>query len=168
MRAAWGRRGGLTDPAGIKSRRRALRFSQSGTLFDSASSPPPRLLDSQRRDVRPGHGPGQQPRRDVQLSQEIAVTGRLSGDALGTLQPPTLAQSSTFTYNPASESPALGLLRKSWWTPSTTDSGLSRDTAAPRTSGPFASFNFWRLLPRLPPARVAVEHGSGRDRDRDA
>jgi hypothetical protein len=78
-------------------------LTQSGTLFDSAPVNPLGFWIPSVAMSGQGHMALGSSRAGTANFAEIAVTGRLSGDALGTLQAPTLAQSSTFAYNLAIE-----------------------------------------------------------------
>lgn len=80
-------------------------LTQSGTLFDSAATNPLGFWIPSVAMSGQGHMALGSSRAGTNNFAEIVVAGRLSGDALGTLQAPTLAQTSTFAYNLAAESP---------------------------------------------------------------
>ena len=78
-------------------------LTQSGTLFDSSPVNPLGFWIPSVAMSGQGHMALGSSRAGTANFAEIAVTGRLSDDALGTLQAPTLAQTSAFTYNLANE-----------------------------------------------------------------
>src|SRR5437016_5193284 len=80
--------------------------SQSGTLFDATASGPssywvPSIAASGQGHVALGSSVAGQNEH-----AEIAVAGRLFGDAPGTLRAPTIAQTSSTTYNVDPSHPA--------------------------------------------------------------
>ncbi len=74
-------------------------LNQSGTLFDSAPTDSTGFWVPGIAMSGQGHAALGSSRAGVNARAEIAVAGRLSGDALGTLQTYTLAQSSSTNYN---------------------------------------------------------------------
>ncbi len=71
---------------------------QSGTLFDSAASPLSYWMPSVAMSGQ-GHMALGCSRTNSATYASVAVSGRLSGDALGTIQAPTLAQAGVASYS---------------------------------------------------------------------